>query len=457
MVPPASITAASVGIGDVECQHEEEELNQQHLFLRIQQEAQDVMEKEPIMSNMLRNTILSPEIESFEQAVARTIARRLVSCWNSQTEPQLKLETSCFDFESLEQLFFQALQHPQAYEGEHLLSDAIKADAWAAYERDPACHTVVEVLLFFKGFAALVTHRVANFCWHEGQKFTSLFLQSQASVQFGVDIHPAATLGSGILLDHATGVVIGETATVGDGCTILHEVTLGGTGKQMGAFRHPQVGAHVLIGAGSKILGNVSVGNRAKIGAGSVVLGPVPAGATAVGAPAKIVGRVVETDPAGDPDTGLRNVSQLHRSESVIAMVKSNSTIGTASLTKATPSEAGSITTVDDDDQISTSSSSDPPYNCMCTFREYTKMSKEAPAGTITYCALRKLLTSAGCPPDKVGCIFFDLDLKNVGHVHVDAFCEHFAEVLHQHCPDIPSEKVKSLEEECLAHYVKKK
>jgi hypothetical protein len=254
-------------------------------------------------------------------------------------------------------------------------------------------------------------------------------------------------------------VVIGETATVGDGCTILHQVTLGGTGKDKGAFRHPQVGAHVLIGAGSKILGNVSIGSRAKIGAGSVVLGHIPAGATAVGAPAKIVGRVLETDPAGNPDSGLKNVGQLHRSESTIATAKTTVTNTTASLSKS-HSEAGSITSVDDDgDQESSSSSSSTTsaFNCFCPFREYTKMAKSAPVGSITFCAVKKLLLSAGCAPDKIGDIFFDLDQKNEGHIHVEAFCEHFSEVLLQHCPEIPSEQVEALEKECLAHYLKKK
>jgi serine O-acetyltransferase len=148
----------------------------------------------------------------------------------------------------------------------------------------------LEVVLFSKGFAALVCHRAAHRLWLREtgrKKFTALYLQSQASALFGVDLHPLAQIGSGLLLDHGTGIVVGETASVGDGCTILHGVTLGGTGKDHGD-RHPKVGKHVLIGAGSSILGNVHVGDSAKIGAGSVVLRSIPPFATAVGAPAKV-------------------------------------------------------------------------------------------------------------------------------------------------------------------------
>ena len=152
-------------------------------------------------------------------------------------------------------------------------------DARAVCRRDPATDSVLEVVLFSKGYAALVCHRVAYRLWHskKRRKYTALFLQSQASATFGLDVHPAAQMGSGIMLDHGTGIVIGETATVGDGCTLLHGVTLGGTGKDHGD-RHPKIAENVLIGAGSSILGNIHVGPGAKIGAGSVVLRDIPAG-----------------------------------------------------------------------------------------------------------------------------------------------------------------------------------
>ena len=170
------------------------------------------------------------------------------------------------------------------------MRDAIRADATAVVDRDPAMDTLLEVVLFSKGFAALVCHRAAHRLWLDktkSRKFTALFLQSQASAMFGVDLHPLARIGAAVLLDHGTGIVVGETATIGDGCTILHGVTLGGTGKDHGD-RHPKVGNHVLIGAGTSILGNIHIGEAAKIGAGSVVLRSIPPFATAVGAPAKV-------------------------------------------------------------------------------------------------------------------------------------------------------------------------
>lgn len=143
-------------------------------------------------------------------------------------------------------------------------------------------------------------------------RFVSFWLQSQASASFGVDIHPAATIGKAIMLDHATGIVIGETAVVGDGCSLLHGVTLGGTGKSKGKDRHPKVGKDVLIGAGTSVLGNISIGDGAKVGAGSVVLQPIPHGATAVGAPAKVVGRAKESKPGSENDTSMRDVVMVH-------------------------------------------------------------------------------------------------------------------------------------------------
>lgn len=143
-------------------------------------------------------------------------------------------------------------------------------------------------------------------------RFVSFWLQSQASAAFGVDIHPAATIGRAIMLDHATGIVIGETAVVGDGCSLLHGVTLGGTGKSKGKDRHPKVGRDVLIGAGTSVLGNISIGDGAKVGAGSVVLQPIPHGATAVGAPAKVVGRAMESKPGTENDTSMRDVVMVH-------------------------------------------------------------------------------------------------------------------------------------------------
>lgn len=166
---------------------------------------------------------------------------------------------------------------------------AIRSDLQAIRERDPACDRYSLPLLYFKGFHAIQSHRVAHYLWQLGRRELSLYLQNRCSEVFAVDIHPAARIGSGILIDHATSLVIGETAVVGDNVSMLHEVTLGGTGKDCGD-RHPKIGHGVLIGAGAKILGNVRVGDCAKIAAGSVVLEDVPAHCTVAGVPAKRVG-----------------------------------------------------------------------------------------------------------------------------------------------------------------------
>jgi len=178
---------------------------------------------------------------------------------------------------------------------------AARADIVAVTERDPACTSPLDPLLWFKGYHALQTSRVAHWLWLQGRKTLAHFLQSRASALFGVDIHPNARIGKGIFIDHGTGVVIGETAVVEDGVSMLHGVTLGGTGKERGD-RHPKVRRGVLLGAGAKVLGNIEIGACAKIAAGSVVLAPVPAGCTAAGVPARIIGCVDVPEPALEMD-----------------------------------------------------------------------------------------------------------------------------------------------------------
>ncbi|MFN4942218.1 MAG: serine O-acetyltransferase [Akkermansiaceae bacterium] len=174
---------------------------------------------------------------------------------------------------------------------------ACSRDLLAMFERDPACFSPLEPLLFFKGFMALSTYRVSHQLWKDGRRWLALYLQSISSEVFSTDIHPAATIGCGILLDHATSFVVGETAIIEDDVSILHEVTLGGTGKETGA-RHPIIRSGVLIGAGAKILGRVEIGTHAKVGAGSVVLSDVPPHKTVAGVPAVIVGEARESNPA---------------------------------------------------------------------------------------------------------------------------------------------------------------
>ena len=184
-----------------------------------------------------------------------------------------------------------------------ILASAL-VDVVATHGRDPACEDLSTPFLFFKGFHALQAHRVAHWLWHRGRHTLALFFQSQISVGLGVDIHPAAHIGRGILIDHATGIVIGETAVVEDDVSILHAVTLGGSGKVTGD-RHPKVRRGVLLGAGCKVIGNIEIGAGAKVGAGSVVLADVPPHVTVTGVPAAIVGKPREDSPAFDMDHRL--------------------------------------------------------------------------------------------------------------------------------------------------------
>ena len=192
----------------------------------------------------------------------------------------------------------------KAMESEPAIGAAVRADIRAVSERDPACQQCAMPLLYFKGFHALQSYRIAHWLWREGRQALALHLQSLIAEIFSVDIHPAARIGKGILVDHADGLVIGETAVVGDNVSLLHEVTLGGTGKQTGD-RHPKIHDGVLIGAGAKILGNVDVGQGAKIAACSVVLEDVPAHTTVAGVPARIIGRARFEQPALEMDHHL--------------------------------------------------------------------------------------------------------------------------------------------------------
>lgn len=181
--------------------------------------------------------------------------------------------------------------------GDAFVTDAARADLSATYERDPACTSYLEPFIFYKGYQALQAHRIAHRLWKVGRETLAYYLQGRASEVFQVDIHPAARIGKGIMIDHATGVVIGETAVVGDGVSLLHGVTLGGTGKERGD-RHPTIGAGTMIGAGAAILGNITIGSCCRVGAGSVVLKDVPDNTTVAGIPAKEVGEAGCEQPA---------------------------------------------------------------------------------------------------------------------------------------------------------------
>ena len=249
----------------------------------LQKEARSVAEREPELRALLDDVIFSQP--DFRHALAARLAR--------------KLAREDMKFDHLAPLLSSVIS-----EGEHIAC-AARADLIAINERDAACHSVLTPLLYFKGFLALSTYRVSHRLWSQGREQLALYFQSLGSEVFGVDIHPAARIGCGIMLDHATSFVVGETAIVEDEVSILHEVTLGGTGKEEGD-RHPIVRSHVLIGAGAKILGRVEIGQSAKIGAGSVVLADVPPHVTVAGVPAVAVGQSREANPAEQMDQTLR-------------------------------------------------------------------------------------------------------------------------------------------------------
>src|SRR5262249_13841350 len=177
------------------------------------------------------------------------------------------------------------------------IAEGMRVDLAAVYDRDPACTRYIEPVLYFKGYHALQTHRLAHWLYERGRVDFALYLQSRSSEVFQTDINPAVPMGKGIFLDHATGLVVGATAVIEDDVSILQDVTLGGTGKE-GGDRHPKVRSGVLIGAGAKILGNIEIGASSKVAAGSVVLHPVPPGATVAGVPARIIGMSGQKDPS---------------------------------------------------------------------------------------------------------------------------------------------------------------
>jgi serine O-acetyltransferase len=192
----------------------------------------------------------------------------------------------------------------EAYEQDPSLVEIAEADLKAVFERDPACKGYVQPFLFFKGFLALQTHRVSHWLWLQGRETMAFYLQSRSSELFQVDINPATKIGRGVFIDHGTGIVIGETAVIGDDVSMLQGVTLGGTGAERGD-RHPKVGKGVLLGAGAKVLGNITIGDYAKIASGSVVLKPVPAHCTAAGVPARLVNCPTCEEPAKSMDHTL--------------------------------------------------------------------------------------------------------------------------------------------------------
>ncbi|MBZ5761463.1 MULTISPECIES: serine O-acetyltransferase [Rhizobium] len=241
----------------------------------MRDEARAAAERDPVLAAFLYSTVVNHR--SLEECVIYRICERL-------DHPDI-----------------QAILLRQTFD--EMLTDwpewgaILRVDIQAFYDRDPACLRFMEPVLYFKGFQAIQTHRLAHWLLNRGRRDFALYLQSRASSVFQTDINPAARLGKGIFLDHATGLVVGETAVIGDNVSILHGVTLGGTGKE-GSDRHPKIGNGVLIGAGAKILGNIAIGHCSRIAAGSVVLKEVPPNTTVAGVPAKVVGTAGCSEPS---------------------------------------------------------------------------------------------------------------------------------------------------------------
>ena len=477
------------------------------LLDRLRTEANEVISSNPALLPLLDNFVLSPKVNTFEDAIANIVAHRL-TVFSPAAFPCMEKSSGsgssgdggllpCSPM--LLRMLRDALASPEL-EANHDMSSAIRADAEAIVRRDPACETLLEAIMFFKGFAALVCHRAARRRWPnkdsygnavsseavdpattsksssaKGDRFTALLLQSQAAAAFGVDIHPAASIGAGVVIDHGTGVVIGETATVGEGCTILHGVTLGGTAKDGSWDRHPKIGQDVLIGAGSSILGNIKVGNGAKIGSGSVVLRPIPSGATAVGAPAKIIGFAKEEKPGSDVDLALDEVEPLVKRNSSSLLSQESSMGSFTSATVATTEDESGEDDDDDDngnnaesgdekqageddgsdgkDQEDTSTVEDTssmPPGCrewvapkshnrdLCPFRALKcGQGMSVPPGAVTRQTLVAILLQEGCKEDEIGEVYFALlrctpprsEARKHGYIPPCTFKEHFPDV----------------------------
>lgn len=242
---------------------------------RIRHDGEAVISSEPLLGGLMHSCVLHHS--TMEQALAFRVAMKLAS---GEMSEQLLREIA-----------------DEAYRSDPQLGAAARADLVAVFERDPACHSFLQPLMYFKGYQAVQAYRIGHWLWGQGRRDMAYFFQMRISESFGVDIHPACRVGKGIFLDHAHSVVFGETAVVGDNVSILHSVTLGGTGKE-DEDRHPKIGDGVLIGAGAKVLGNITVGRCSRIAAGSVVLHDVPPETTVAGVPAKIVGKAGCSQPS---------------------------------------------------------------------------------------------------------------------------------------------------------------
>ena len=249
------------------------------VWARIRNEAEEAVRREPELSTFIYSTILHHD--TLEAAVVHRVSQRL-------DHPDVPAEL-------IRQVYEGAL------ESDPSIGLSFRADIVATFDRDPATHRFLEPVLYFKGFHAVQTHRLAHWLWHKDRKDFAYYLQSRSSAVFQTDIHPAAPIGRGIFLDHATGLVVGETAVIEDDVSILHGVTLGGTGKEY-SDRHPKIRRGVMLGAGAKIIGNIEIGHCARVAAGSVVLKPVPHNTTVAGVPARVIGEAGCPEPSRTMD-----------------------------------------------------------------------------------------------------------------------------------------------------------
>lgn len=252
------------------------------VWARIRAEAEMAVSKEPLLGGLIHSSLLHHP--TLERALSYRISLKLAS---GEMSEQILREMA-----------------DEAYAEDPSLGRSARADLTAIVDRDPACHRFLQPILYFKGFQAVQAYRIGHWLWRQGRDDMAYFIQMRVSEQFGIDIHPAAKMGKGIMIDHAHSIVIGETAVVGDNVSMLHSVTLGGTGKEDGD-RHPKIENGVMIGAGAKVLGNINIGHCSRIAAGSVVLEEVPPCTTVAGVPARIVGEAGCDQPAMSMDQML--------------------------------------------------------------------------------------------------------------------------------------------------------
>jgi serine O-acetyltransferase len=249
------------------------------VWARVRHEAEEAARSEPALASFFYSTVLHHD--SLEAAVVYRLAERL--------------NHAALSSGLIRQAYMDALKDAPS------IGEDFRADIMATADRDPATRRLIEPVLYYKGFHAIQTHRLAHWLWSKGRRDFALYLQSRSSSALQCDIHPAAKIGRGIFLDHATSLVVGETAEIEDDVSLLHGVTLGGTGKEAGD-RHPKIRYGVMIGAGAKVLGNIEVGHCARIAAGSVVIKPVPNNVTVAGVPAKVIGVAGCPEPARSMD-----------------------------------------------------------------------------------------------------------------------------------------------------------